>query len=265
MSAIIADNGLFMERTGNSAYLTTEDGSLAWTRGGTVLDEWGNYIYAHIAVATLDVPNVTVRTVSPQVGTGVSPASQRITAQTVQPTVGIGTTQTRVPDVAAAVVPPQIAAGITQPTVPTVTATVLMPVVSVWYPTYPPHHDVTLTGMTTIIEPITLAQGEGTTINATVDTPAGAVDSSIANYTYTWRLWHILTGTVLEKTVGAGITIGVPSSAGKLAIKIDPADTLLLPPLTYEQQLCQATIAGVEKIMFGLIQVDASRPGVPSP
>ena len=116
--------------------------------------------------------------------------------------------------------------------------------------------------MTTRVPVISLSQGEGTVINATVDSPDGMPDVSIAAFTFTWRLWHLLTGTVLEKTVGSGIALVSSGETGELKITIDPADAVLLIPLTYDHQLFMGSSLSAQKLMEGAIQISASSPSM---
>jgi hypothetical protein len=116
--------------------------------------------------------------------------------------------------------------------------------------------------MTTIIPLILLKQGEGKRITPTVDTSAGAPDD-IINFDFSWRMWHILTGTVLEKSVGDGITIlDQTIYRGQLVVLIEPADTENLTPLTYKHQLIMSFGGAAQTVMEGLIQISTLHPGV---
>ena len=113
--------------------------------------------------------------------------------------------------------------------------------------------------MTTTVSLIELIQGESRSITATVETAALAKDD-ITNFTFTWRLWHVLTGIALEKTVGHGITISnQTTNKGELVIQIGSEDTEDLIPLTYDHQLRMDYSTFTQVMMKGIIQIAPSR------
>jgi len=116
--------------------------------------------------------------------------------------------------------------------------------------------------MTTIIPLIEMMQGESRSITATVETALLAKDD-ITNFTFTWTLWHVLTGTVLTKTVSDGITISNQSSnRGELVIQIDDEDLEDATPLTYEHQLEMNYSPFTQLMMKGLLQLSPTREAI---
>lgn len=117
--------------------------------------------------------------------------------------------------------------------------------------------------MTTHIPLQTMSIGETKSIIITVQTPL-LDDDDITSYTFTWRLWHVLTGVVVEKTVDDGITIldqteNDGENKGKLLVAITKSDTDSIPPLTYSQEL-RMFFGGAElKVGEGHLQLSPSR------
>ena len=115
--------------------------------------------------------------------------------------------------------------------------------------------------MTTEIPLISLYQGESRTITPTVNTAEGTPDT-ITSYVFVWRMWHVLTGTVLEKTIGSGIEIS-DIDTGQLTITIEPIDTQDLASWTYKHQLVMEYGDMQQTVMEGLIQISMLLPEVP--
>jgi hypothetical protein len=103
-----------------------------------------------------------------------------------------------------------------------------------------------------------MRQGETRSITATVETAALAKDD-ITNFVFEWRMWHILTGTVVTKTVGDGITISnQTTNRGEVVITLEDDDTTDLAPLTYDHQLRMDYGGFTQVMMKGLLQLDPS-------
>ncbi len=108
---------------------------------------------------------------------------------------------------------------------------------------------------------ISFCAGEDIDINIPITLNGSPLN--IEGATVTWKMYHTLTGVVLTKTTGNGITINEDNES--ITINFTKADTLTLIPLTYYHEVRIAQ-SGAENVLIpqGRLQLNRSYTLMPT-